>query len=225
VRARRRRSQKGEGQAEFDAGKGMRIDHGFAKEELLDPSKRPWIAEAVIAATPYGSYQPPVSYVITMDPDYKVTPPNPEPEVLPPQPPKSTRDILTCAMALAKEPESGTAVAAGLHLPPLSRVLGNMMPFLPALSDDRTFMLMAQLLAGLGDDDYEEPEFAPLDKRPALKDVTDQEHHVGAHDDDLALPGGAAAGSDKRRRRILQVAVKINDVQLTFLCDTARRTA
>jgi exonuclease III len=30
--------------AEFDAGRGMRIDHGLAKEELMDPAQRPLIS-------------------------------------------------------------------------------------------------------------------------------------------------------------------------------------
>jgi hypothetical protein len=95
------------------------------------------------------------------------------------------------------------------------------MPFLPALSDDRTFFLMAQLLAGLGDDDYEAPEFKPLARRMPLRDPTEQEHRVGAHVDDFALVISAAAGTSHRRRQILQMSVKIGDTPVTVLCDTS----
>ena len=54
--------------AEFKAGRGMRIDHGLAREEFLDPANRPLIAEATIAPTPYNSDHAPVTYVITTDP-------------------------------------------------------------------------------------------------------------------------------------------------------------
>jgi hypothetical protein len=36
-------------------------DLGFATEEFLDPTKRPWIAEVLIDATPYSSDHVPVT--------------------------------------------------------------------------------------------------------------------------------------------------------------------
>jgi hypothetical protein len=184
--------------AEFAANRGMRVDHGLAQEAFLDPTQRPWIAEARVEPTTYNSDHSPLTYTITADKDYVPVPP-PVTVETPPPPPTSTRDILTCVMAMVKEPSSDIAVAAGLHLLPLSRKLGGMMPLLPMLNDDNALFLMAQLLAGLGEDNYEAPAHAPI-KGPR-RDITDEESRANSNDDDsLALAiTAAAAGTTKTR--------------------------
>jgi hypothetical protein len=123
-------------------------------------------------------------------------------------------------MAMVKEPSSDIAVAAGLHLLPLSRKLGGMMPLLPPmLNDDNAFFLMAQLLAGLGEDDYEAPAHAPI-KGPR-RDITDEESRANSNDDDsLALAITAAAGTTKTRRQMPKLCVGINESPVDLLCDT-----
>jgi exonuclease III len=202
--------------AEFAANRGMRVDHGLAQDAFLEPTQRPWTAEARVEPKTYNSDHLPLTYINMADKEYVPAPPPTPVETLLPT---STREILTCAMAMVKEPSSDVAVAAGLHLPPLSRKLGGMMPLLPMLNDDNAFFLMAQFLAGLGKDDYEAPAHAPV-KGPR-RDVTDEESRANSDDDDsLALAIIAAAGTTNTRRQMPKLRVGINESPVDLLCGT-----